>query len=172
MGPIRAELEIDASRERIFDLIGDLSLRPSFTDHFLSDFHLTRIDPRGVGAGARFRVQAPLRKVWMDTTIVDQEAGVKIVEAGSGGRANRIRTHTVWELNSGTGELTAVTVTHWSEPTNPLDRALEVASGGSFWQERGWREALRRLRAVIEDDLPAGERIAVAGANRYATGIP
>lgn len=172
MGPIRAELEIDAPRERIFDLIGDLSLRPTFTDHFLSDFHLTRIDPRGIGAGARFRVQAPLRKIWMDTTIVEQEDDVKIVEAGSGGRTNRIRTHTVWGLTGGTGELTAVTVTHWTEPTNPLDRALEVASGGSFWQERGWREALRRLRETIESDLPAGERIAVAGGNRYATGIP
>lgn len=172
MGPIHAEVEIDAPRERIFELIGDLSLRPSFTDHFLSDFHLTRIDPRGVGAGARFRVQAPLRKVWMDTTIVAQEEGVKIVEAGAGGRANRIRTNTVWELASGSGELTAVTVTHWTEPANPLDRALEVASGGSFWGERGWREALRRLRETIESDLPAGERIAVAGGNRYATGIP
>jgi uncharacterized protein YndB with AHSA1/START domain len=172
MGPIRAELEIDAPRERIFELIGDLSLRPTFTDHFLSDFHLTRIDPRGVGAGARFRVQAPLRKVWMDTTIVEQEEDTKIVEAGSGGRTNRIRTHTVWELTGGAGALTAVTVTHWTEPTNPLDRALELASGGSFWQERGWREALRRLREAIESDLPAGERIAVAGGNRYATGIP
>lgn len=172
MGPIRAELEIDAPRERIFELIGDLSLRPSFTDHFLSDFHLTRIDPRGVGAGARFRVQAPLRKVWMDTTIVEQEEDAKIVETGAGGRANRIRTHTVWELTGGTGALTAVTVTHWTEPSNSMDRALEVASGGSFWQERGWREALRRLREMIEDDLPVSDRIAVAGGNRYATGIP
>jgi len=172
MGPIHAEIEIDAPRERIFDLIGDLSLRPSFTDHFLSDFHLTRIEPRGVGAGARFRVQAPLRKIWMDTTIVEQEDGVKIAEAGAGGRTNRIRTHTVWELSSGTGGLAAVTVTHWSEPGNPLDRALEVASGGSFWQERGWREALRRLREIAEGELPVGERIAVAGGNRHATGIP
>lgn len=172
MGPIRAELEIDAPRERIFGLIGDLSLRPSFTDHFLTDFHLTRIDPCGVGAGARFRVQAPLRKVWMDTTIVEQDEDERIVEAGAGGRTNRIRTHTVWELTGGTGALTAVTVTHWTEPTNPLDRALEVASAGSFWQERGWREALRRLREMIESDLPASERIAVAGGNRYATGIP
>jgi uncharacterized protein YndB with AHSA1/START domain len=172
MGPIRAEVEIDAPRERIFALIDDLSVRPSLTDHFLTDFHLTRIDPRGVGAGARFRVKAPLRSVWMDTTIVEQELDSKIVELGSGGRANRIPTHTVWELSGGSGTLTAVTVSHWTEPTNPLDRMLEVFSGGSFWQERGWREALRRLRETIESDLPVGERIAVAGGNRYATGIP
>lgn len=172
MGPIRAELEIDAPRERIFERIGDLSARPSFTDHFLSDFHLTRIDPRGVGAGARFRLKAPLRAVWMDTAIVEQEENTRIVEKGACGRSNRIRAHTVWELSGGSGGLTAVTVTHWTEPTNPLDRALEVLSGGSFWVERGWREALRRLREAIENDAPAGERIAVAGGNRYATGIP
>lgn len=172
MGPIHADVEIDAPREQVFERIGDLSLRPSFTDHFLSDFHLTRIDSRGIGAGARFRVNAPLRSVWMDTTIVEQAENEKIVEAGSGGRVNRIRTHTVWELTGGTGALTAVTVSHWTEPANQLDRALEVFSGGSFWQERSWREALRRLRDAIESDLPAGERIAVAGGNRYATGIP
>jgi hypothetical protein len=47
-----------------------------------------------------------------------------------------------------------------------------VASGGSFWQQRGWREALHRLRDLLESDRPEIERIAVAGGNRYATGIP
>ncbi len=172
MGPIHAEVEIDAPRERIFELIGDLALRPSFTDHFLTDFHLTRIDSRGVGAGARFRVKQPLRKPWMDTTIVEQDENTRIVEEGAGGRSNRIRTRTVWELRGGSGGLTALSVTFWTEPTNPIDRHLETLSGGSFWVGRGWREALRRLREAIENDLPAAERIAVAGGNRYATGIP
>jgi uncharacterized protein YndB with AHSA1/START domain len=172
MGPISAEVEVDVPRERAFELIGDLAARPSFTDHFLSDFHLTRIESSGIGAGARFRVQAPLRAVWMDTTIVEEEAPFRIVESGQGGRANRIRTHTVWELTAAGGSLTRVTVTHWTEPAQPIDRALEVLSGGSFWQRRGWRQALHRLRDLLESDGPAGERIAVAGGNRYATGIP
>lgn len=172
MGPISAEVEIDVSRERAFALIGDLAARPSFIDHFLSDFHLTRIESTGVGAGARFRVEAPLRSVWMDTTIVELEEPFRIVEQGHGGRANRIPSHTVWELTGGSGSLTAVRVIFWTEPTNPLDRALEVLSAGSFWQQRGWRQALHRLRDVLESDLPGGERISVAGGNRYATGIP
>jgi uncharacterized protein YndB with AHSA1/START domain len=172
MGPISAEVEIDVPRERVFELIGDLSARPSFTDHFLSGFHLTRLEPTGVGAGARFRVNAPLRSIWMDTAIVAQEEQVRIVERGSGGRTNRIANHTVWELSGGTGSLTAVRLSHWTEPTNPLDRALEVFSAGSVWQERSWREALRRLRDQLESGLPGGDRIAVAGGNRYATGIP
>lgn len=172
MGPINAEVEIDVPRERVFELIGDLAARPSFTDHFLTDFHLTRLDSRGIGAGARFRVQAPLRKVWMDTAIVEQEAPFRIVEQGLGGRTNRIRTNTVWELTGGSGSLTAVTLTYWTEPTNPIDRGLEVLSAGSAFQQRGWRQALRRLREILESELPGGGRIAVAGGNRYATGIP
>ena len=171
MGPIRAETEIDVSRERVFEAIADLSVRPAFTDHFLSDFHLTRIESTGVGAGARFRVQAPLRKVWMDTTIVALDAPFRIVERGQGGRVNRIPTHTAWELIEGPGSLTSVRLSFWTEPGN-VDRRLELLSAGSVWQERGWREALKRLRDGLESGVWDGNRIAVAGGNRYATGIP
>jgi uncharacterized protein YndB with AHSA1/START domain len=172
MGPISAEVEVDVSRERAFATISDMAIRPSFTDHFLSGFHLTRIESAGIGAGARFRVEAPLRSVWMDTTIVEAEEPFRIVERGQGGRANRIATHTVWELTGAAGVLTKITMTHWTAPANPLDRALELASAASFWQQRGWREALHRLRDLLESDHPEVERIAVAGGNRYATGIP
>lgn len=171
MGPVSAEIEIDAPRGQVFAALVDLGARPSFTDHFLTGFHLTRIDGSGVGAGARFRVAAPLRRVWMDTAIVAVEEPFRIVEEGRGGRGNRIPNHTVWELTEAAGGLTAVRVSHWTEP-GPLDRGLELLSGGSFWQARGWRRALRRLREQLESDQPASERIAVAGGNRYATGIP
>jgi uncharacterized protein YndB with AHSA1/START domain len=171
MGPISAEIEIDVPREQAFAALADLAARPSFTDHFLTDFHLTRIDGAGVGAGARFCAKAPLRKIWMDTTIVALEEPFRIVEEGRGGRANRIPNHTVWELTEPAGGLTAVRVSHWTEPGG-IDRGLELLSAGSLFQARGWREALRRLRDNLEADRPDAERIAVAGGNRYATGIP
>ena len=98
MGPISTEIEIDVPREQAFAVLTDLSVRPSFTDHFLTDFHLLRIDPVGIGAGARFRANGPLRSVWMDTTIVSLDEPFQIVEEGRGGRTNRIPSHTVWEL--------------------------------------------------------------------------
>jgi len=170
MGPLRAETEIDVPRERVFEAIGNLAVRPAFTDHFLSSFHLTRIESTGIGAGARFRVGAPLRSVWMDTAIVELEAPFRIVERGQGGRVNRIPTHTVWELTGGPGSLTAVRVSHWTEPRR-FDRGLELLSAASVWQERSWREAMRRLREGLESGTLEGGRVAVAGGNRYATGI-
>jgi uncharacterized protein YndB with AHSA1/START domain len=172
MGPVSAEIEIDVPRERAFELLADLAERPSFTDHFLTDFHLTRIESAGVGAGARFRVRSPLRSVWMDTAIAELEAPHRIVEHGRGGRANRIPTSTVWDLREGPGALTKVRVSHWTEPSNPVDRALELLAANSFWEERGWREALRRLRDLLEAGGPSAARVALAGGNRYATGIP
>lgn len=172
MGPVSAEIEVDASRERVFEAISDLARRPSFTDHFLGGFHLTRIDSRGLGAGARFRFESPLRSVWMDTTIVELEAPHKLVERGWGGRTNRIPTTIVWELVEGTGSLTKVTVAHWTEPANPVDRALEIAAGNSLSAQRGWNEALRRLREQLESDGAAPDPLAVAGGNPHATGIP
>lgn len=172
MGPVSAEIEIDVPRQRAFEAIADLSLRPAFTDHFLSDFHLTRIEPTGVGAGARFRIAVRPRRVWMDTTIVEVDGPHRLVEHGRGGRANRIPSITLWELTEGPGALTKVRVSYWTEPSNPIDRGLELLSGASIPYERRWREALRRLREQLESGELGGQRLAVAGGNPHATGIP
>lgn len=172
MGPVSAEIEIDAPREQVFGAIADLALRPSFTDHFLTDFHLTRLESRGIGAGARFRVSLPLRSVWMDTVIGELEEPYKIAEHGWGGRGNRIPTTLVWELTEGGGTLTRVRVSHWTEPSNPIDRAVEVLAANSIFEQRGWREALRRLRDQLEREQAAIAPLAVAGGNAHATGIP
>jgi uncharacterized protein YndB with AHSA1/START domain len=172
MGPVSAEIEIDAPRERVFEAIADLGRRPSFTDHFLEDFHLTRIESSGIGAGARFRVSSPLRKVWMDTAIVELEPPHKLVERGRGGRGNRIPVTTVWELTEGAGSLTRARVSYWTEPSNPLDRALEALAANSASAQRGWRTVLRRLRDQLESGEAAPAPVAVAGGNPHATGIP
>jgi uncharacterized protein YndB with AHSA1/START domain len=172
MGPASAEVEIDLPRETIFELIGDLAARPSFTDHFLSGFHLTRIDSVGIGAGARFRIDAPLGGTWVDTIIDEFDAPHRVVEHGHGGRNNRVPSTTLWELTGGSGSLTRVRVSFWTEPSNPLDRAKEVLTAASIWLERDLREALRRLRDLLEEGVRAGDRVAVAGGNRHPTGIP
>jgi uncharacterized protein YndB with AHSA1/START domain len=172
MGPVSAEIEIDVAREEAFEAVADLSRRPAFTDHFLTGFHLTRIDSSGVGAGARFRLGPRRRSIWMDTTIDELDPPHRVVEHGSGGRANRIPATTVWELFEGPGGLTQVRVSHWTEPAAPIDRLLEILSGTAGWQEKRWGEALRRLRDLLESGRPAPSRLAVAAGNPHETGIP
>jgi uncharacterized protein YndB with AHSA1/START domain len=171
MGPVSAEVEIDVPRQRVFEAIADLGLRPAFTDHFLSDFHLTRIDSVGVGAGARFRFAVRPRRIWMDTTIAETDEPYRIVEHGRGGRTNRIPSTTLWELTEGPGSLTKVRVSYWTEP-GLVDRGLELLSAASIPYERRWRETLRRLREQLESGKLGAHRIVLAGGNPHTTGIP
>jgi uncharacterized protein YndB with AHSA1/START domain len=171
MGPVSAEVEIDVPRQRVFEAIADLGLRPAFTDHFLADFHLTRIESTGVGAGARFRFAVWPRQVWMDTRIAEVDQPHRLVEHGRGGRGNRIPSTTLWELTEGPGSLTRVRVSYWTEPSI-VDRGLELLSAASIPYERRWRTALNRLRERLESDSLGAHRIALAGGNSYATGIP
>lgn len=171
MGPISAEIEIDVPRRRAFEAIADLALRPAFTDHFISDYRLTRIESTGIGAGARFRLFAPPRAVWADTTVVELVEPHRIVERGRCGRANRVPVAIAWQLDEGPGALTAVRVSHWTEPGNPVDRAIEVLGAASVWCERDWRQALRRLRDLLESGERPDGRVAVAGGNPHPTGI-
>ncbi|HEY1356070.1 MAG TPA: SRPBCC family protein [Solirubrobacterales bacterium] len=167
-----AAVEIDVPRSEAFAELCDLSRRPSFTDHFISDLRLTRIDPVGLGAGARFRFETPPRHLWMDTTITEVSAPQRIVEHGRGGRTNRIPSTTVWELLEGPGSLITARVSFWTEPANHVDRAIDSLGMASIWLERGWREAMNRLRDNLEAGTGPAGAVSVAGGNPHATGIP
>lgn len=163
MGPVSAEIAIDAPRERVFDLLADLAARPSFTDHFVRSYRLLRIEPVGVGAGARF--ECPRAGGWMDSVIAEAERPHRLLERGRGGRLNRVPNTTEWLLVDGpAGAGCEVRVTFATEPAGILDRLRELRLSERKLA-REWRRALRRLRELAE----AGEappRLAVAGADR------
>ncbi len=108
----------------------------------------------------------------MDTVITEIEEPHRIVEHGRGGRGNRIPSTTVWELLEGPGSLITVRVSFWTEPSHPVDRAIDALGMASIWQERGWREALNRLRDQLESGAHREAPVTVAGGNPEATGIP
>jgi uncharacterized protein YndB with AHSA1/START domain len=163
MRPVSASITIDAPRERVFDLLCDLSARPAFTDHFLTDLRLGRVDPVGPGASARFRLGDS--GIWFDTVIDRVERPYLVREHGRGQRWNRVPAFTVWELVEGPAPGGCeVTVTFWTEPASPIDRARELF-GFSRTFRRGWRRALERLREVAEGDQPVA-RVTIAGGDR------
>jgi hypothetical protein len=169
MGPVSATTSIDAPRERIFDLIADLSVRPAFCDHFLVDFRLERIDPSGEGAAARLRVLTG-RSLWMETVIVEAKRPFRIRERGRTGRWNRIPVQTLWEIVEEPGEVSTVSVSFWTEPSHPLDRLRELFRTSRPFR-RAWGRALERLREIAESDAPPPRRVEVAGADRVGAGL-
>ncbi len=164
MGPVSAEITIDAPRERVFELVSDLAARPAFCDHFMEEFRLQRVDSSGVGAAARYRVAAPGFPIWLETVIAEVEAPYSLLERGKGSRIDRMPAGTSWELVPGSGSMTDVTVRFWTEPSHPVDR-LKDRLAVSGWYGRQWKRALVRLRNLVEGDA-AVAHVRVAGASR------
>jgi uncharacterized protein YndB with AHSA1/START domain len=158
--PVTVSIVVDAPRERVFDYLRDIANHSEFTDHYLVDWHLTRIDSVGLGAGARFRVKAPGNRFsWGDVTFVEVDAPHRIVEAGRIGKNNRIRTLGVYELAPGT---TRVRFTLETVPVTLSDRLME-GLGARGWLKRKNTRAMHRLRSIIERDEGRGARVTVAG---------
>ncbi len=153
---------VGAPRERVFDYLRDIANHPEFTDHYLVDWHLTRIDSVGLGAGARFRVKAPGNRFsWGDVTFIEVDAPHRIVEVGRTGKNNRIRTLGVYELAPGAAGTTRVRFTLETEPVTLSDRLLE-GLGARAWLKRKNNRAMHRLRSIIESDVGRGARVTVA----------
>lgn len=164
MGPVSATVSIDAPREQVYDVLADLANRPAFCDHFAKQFHLQRIESRGVGAAARFRAEAKRFPIWMETVIDELDPPYRIVERGRGSRADRMKLGTAWELVEGPGATTELTVTFWAEASNPID-AAKGKMGAARWYRKQWKTALKRLRDKLEGGEPI-EPLRVAGTSR------
>ena len=149
--------------EEVFAYLADIANHSEFTDHYLVDWHLTRENSVGIGAGARFRITAPLNRFsWADVTFHECEAPHRILERGRGGKYNRIRMLGTFDLSAGAGGSTKVEYTLETEVKLPSDKLMEVF-GGRGWHRRKATKAMRRLREILEEDRSRGKRVSVAG---------
>ena len=162
MREVTVSTVISVPREQVFDFVCDLAGRPSYTDHFMRDYRLARVDPVGVGAAARFQLKAPLAKEFAELQITEADRPRRIVEEVRVGRRGRNRSVAVYEFIVEGGGTTRVELTTFSEPATPIDRLKEVGAAG--WMRRQTKKALNRLRMIFEE--PArGElkRASIAG---------
>jgi uncharacterized protein YndB with AHSA1/START domain len=164
LDPVNVSVTIDRPREEVFSYLADIANHPEFSDHYLKDWRLTRIDSIGRGAGARFRVDAPCQRFgWADLTFVDLEPPHRIVALGRGGKYNRIKTTVIWTLDVSPGGGTDIELMVESEPALPTDRLVEALTGQRGWLNRKARRALRRLQSILEENEDRGARATVAG---------
>jgi len=153
---------ISAPREQIFDFVCDLAARPSFTDHWLDDYRLARVQPVGVGAAARFKLDAPLANEYAELTITKADRPRQIVEEIRMGRRGRNRSVAVYDFTRESATVTRVELTTFSEPATMVDRLREMGAAG--WVRRKSKKSLERLRTIFEDpDRAELKRVTIAG---------
>jgi hypothetical protein len=149
-------------REAVFEYLADIANHAEFWDHYWVQWRLLREDSYGVGAGARFRIKAPLNRFsWGDMTVAEMTAPYRIVTRGRCGKFNRIRMLGIYTLSVGSGQNTNVEYAFETEPSLPTDKLME-ALGGAFWVRRQVTRAIRRLRTVLEEGRDRGRRPSVA----------
>ena len=162
MQPFTVTTTIDKPREEVFEYLADIANHAEFEDHYKVDWHLTREDSYGTGAGARYRITAPMRRfAWADFTLSEVQPPFRLVERGRGGKYNRIKMLGTYTLSDGPSGTTKVEYTLETLPALASDRVLE-AIGGRAWTRRQAARALRRLRTILEENRDRGRRASVA----------
>jgi uncharacterized protein YndB with AHSA1/START domain len=160
--PFTVSTTIAKPREDVFEYLADIANHAEFSDHYLVDWHLLREESYGKGAGARFRVKAPLARFsWADVTFAELTPPYRIVEKGRTGKFNRVRTLGTYTLSPGASGTTKVEFTLETEPALLSDRLMENF-GGKAWMRRQSGKALRRLRTILEEGRDRGQRPSVA----------
>ena len=162
MDPFTVSTTIDKPREEVFEYLADIANHAEFSDHYLVEWHLLRIETYGKGAGARFRVKAPFNRFsWADVTFAEVTPPFRIVEQGRSGKFNRVRTLGTYTLSPGASGTTRVEFTLETQPVQMSDRLMENL-GGRVWLRRQSAKALRRLRTILEEGRDRGQRPTVA----------
>lgn len=167
MDPVSVSVVISRPVEEVYEYLADIANHSEFSDHYMVDWHLTREDSYGIGAGAQFKMPAPLTRFpWGDMTFIEMERPRRIVEGGRTGKYNRIRTLGVYELEpTGAERATRVTFTYESAPPMITDRFLESLGARRRLKRRNKR-AMNRLRSILEDGTERGKRVTIAGGAR------
>jgi uncharacterized protein YndB with AHSA1/START domain len=164
MDPVSAHVVIGRPREEVFEYLADIANHAEFTDHWMKDWRLTRVDSYGRGAGARFHAaRKGERYAWGDMTFIEVEPPYRIVAAGRGGKFNRNKTWTTWTLSPQGPDVTRVEVSTETEPALLTDRIMEGVMLKRGWTKRQLSKALSRLQSILEEDLDRGKRVTVGG---------
>jgi uncharacterized protein YndB with AHSA1/START domain len=149
MREVTVSTTISAPREEVFDFVCDLAARPGYTDHYMDDYRLARVQPVGIGAAARFRLDAPMSNEYAELTITEADRPRRIVEEIRVGRRGRNRSVAVYDFTRESAGVTRVELTTYGEPATMVDRFRQIGAAG--WIRRKTRKSLDRLRILFEE---------------------
>lgn len=164
MDAVTVHNHIAVPRERVYELIADVAARPAWTDHYMKDYRLVTPRSVGVGAGGRYRLDAPGGTRYVEFTLVEAIPPRRVVEEGRTGRLGRTRYGAEYELTEPASGVTRVSMTVWTEPENAIERIRESIGFRGYLGRRA-KKGLDRLRRILEEG--AGEPLARATIGGY-----
>jgi uncharacterized protein YndB with AHSA1/START domain len=141
---------VDAPRERVFEYLSDIANHAEFSDHYLRDFRLARVDSTGLGVSASWRMDFPLGRMWGDGAITELDPPHRIVLEGRAGRIGRIPIRAEYRLVPVDHGMTRVEYEYETRPGNPVDR-LKESLAMRPWLRRKARRALQRMAHGLEN---------------------
>ena len=149
MRQVTVHTTISAPREQVFDFVADLAGRPAYTDHYMRDYRLARVNPYGKGAAARFLLKALFVNERVEIQLTEADRPHRIVEEARVGRRGRSRGLAVYEFIDLGADTTRVELTTFSEAASRFEafRQRRVHR----WMRRQTRTALDRLRLIFEE---------------------
>ena len=99
MREVTVSIVISAPREQIFDFVCDLAGRPGLHGPLHARLPPRSRQPGGLGAAARFQLQAPLAKEYAELQITEVDRPRRIVEEIRVGRRGRNRSLAVYDFS-------------------------------------------------------------------------
>jgi carbon monoxide dehydrogenase subunit G len=160
--PFTVTVNVALPREQVFEYLADIANHAEFTDHYLVDWRLTRVESYGEGAGARFHAKVPLNRFsWADMTLAELQPPFKIVERGRGGKFNRIKMIGTYEIVEAHPGITRVEYTYETD-AHVLSDVIAENTFGRSWAKRKAKKSMKRLRAILEEGRMRGKRPSVA----------
>jgi uncharacterized protein YndB with AHSA1/START domain len=151
MSSLTVSTTIARSPADVYELLDDLANHEQFTDHFLVDWHMTREDTRGVGAGVRLKATVGSHRD-AEITVIESSPS-RIVETGRGGKDMQSRTRGTYTLTPSADGGTEVTFTLEMEPASLAER-MQAPVARAYMRKQN-AKAMERLKALMEAKTPA-----------------
>lgn len=167
MDPVSSSVSISRPREEVFAYLSDIANHRRFLDGKLTDWHLTREDSIGLGAGVRVKVKLRFTRFsHYDVTFTEMEPPYRMAFVGRGGKYDR--TLVIGEItirDEGTHG-SKLTWTIETETQLPSDQIMELVGGQRGVAKRALKKGLERLRAILEDGAEGEAPVGIAGGAR------
>jgi uncharacterized protein YndB with AHSA1/START domain len=171
--PVTSTVSIDRPREAVFAYLSDIANHRRFLDGRLTDWHLTREDSIGLGAGVRVKAKLPFNRFsYFDVTFTEVEPPYRIAMVGRGGKYDRALVLGEITIRDEGAHGSTVTWRIETETSLPSDGIMETVGLQKLLAKRALSRGLERLRAILEDGAEGSAPVTIAGgARKPATGF-